>query len=578
MLQTLFFLTRAQFQMTRNTIWHGGWSRRIGTFAMLVLMGFAVVGIFNISSFVVQALNSAAFAEFLSDVGDVAPDLPTDLAPYLLALPSAILFTTFLMLVLTSVGSLLNTLYLSKDLPLLLVAPVPLRTIFTVKFFQGLQSQYLLIAGFIAPALVGFGQGMGYGAAYLLAALLILLLLPLIPAGIGALVVMALVRILPAERVQTLISLLGGFVGLGFYVSSQIALRPGNPTITADRLNLLLASNLPWLPSAWAAQMLVAMGAGDLLVALAYGSLFAGVTLVAFTLCLLGAERLYYHGWSNLVDQPQQARTPRAKRRMLPGDLIAWFSDTIPGLAAPVRALIAKDLRLVTRDLSNLQLLIFPITMAFLWTFQITRNAPRTVELDQMTSALQTFSSLAIVLFICLSLASTLAGGSISREGRTYWLLQVTPLSPLQIFIAKALVAYLPYPLLGTPILLLMALIAQLSPLVVLQQWLLLLLVGLGATAIATSLGASFVRLNWENPNQQRPWQVGCLSSLLYPIYFFISISPVVGGTLISASMPNSALSGAIIGAGWTISLLITSLVIWSATLLGMRGIARIES
>lgn len=51
-----------------------------------------------------------------------------------------------------------------------------------------------------------------------------------------------------------------------------------------------------------------------------------------------------------------------------------------------------------------------------------------------------------------------------------------------------------------------------------------------------------------------------------------------MGGTLISASMPNSALSGAIIGAGWTISLLITSLVIWSATLLGMRGIARIES
>src|SRR6185295_9808620 len=103
-----------------------------------------------------------------------------------------------------------TSLYLSGDTDMLLVAPVPMRAVFVVKFFGGLIVPYILLFGLLGPALFGYGQGLGYGAAFFVMAILVLALLPLLPAGLGALLVMVVVRVVPARRAREIVSVIGG--------------------------------------------------------------------------------------------------------------------------------------------------------------------------------------------------------------------------------------------------------------------------------------------------------------------------------------------------------------------------------
>ncbi len=581
MFNALYVLTRARLQVARNSFWRGGIGRKLGAVAMITLLGLAAVGTYNVARFLVAALSGPAFSDVLAEAAAQSPGLPTDLAPYIAAVPSAVLFGALLMLVLSSFSSLLNALYLSGDIDMLLVAPVPMRAVFTLKFFSGLSTQYLLLGALLMPMLIGYGHGLGYGLIYTLAVVLVLLLLPLLPAGLGALLVMAVVRVLPAKRAREIIGVIGGLVGLSFYLTSQLSRQVAPILASPGSLNALLASDFPLLPSAWAARSLVAIGEGQALPALVYGAIFAGVSLAVFAGCLLLAERLYYAGWSNLAGQGGRVRQRRTEPEATaaPTGWLARFSDSLFGLPVQARAIVAKDLRLFTRDLRNLQQIIFPLAMAGVWTFQLLFGAGRVnAATDAAIGAqLQAFGSVGIVFFICLSLSGALAGGGISREGRAYWLLQVAPISPAKLFLGKLALAYLPYPIVGTPFLLLLALIGGTPPDVILQQWLLLLMAGLGCAAIAMGLGAVFPRLNWENPSQQTTWQAGCLSGIIYPLYLLLAVGAVIGGG-IAAEMIGGGLTGfGIQSAGWLIAVLITALATWAATGAGIAGLRRIE-
>src|SRR5947208_3344275 len=80
-------------------------------------------------------------------------------------------------------------------------------------FWRGLIVPYALLFFLLGPALIGYGQGMRFGAAFFVTAVLVLALLPLLPAGLGALLVMAVVRVIPARRAREIVSVIGGLFG-----------------------------------------------------------------------------------------------------------------------------------------------------------------------------------------------------------------------------------------------------------------------------------------------------------------------------------------------------------------------------
>ncbi len=592
MLNAIRVLVRARLLIARNTFWRGKVRRKIGIGLLLLLVSAAAWGLYNFTGFVVRGISSPQFQTLLREAAAQDPtlNLPADITPFLQLVPSVVLFAALIMLVFSSFSSVLSSLYLAGDIDMLLVAPVPLRAVFIVKFFDGLLPQYLLLFALLGPVLLGYGQGMDYGLFYIFTALLFLLLLPLLPAGLGALLVMIVVRIIPARRARDIVSILGGLLGVGFYVITQFVPEVAPRVANVQNLETLLQLNLPLLPSAWAGRALTAAGERDLPTLLVYGGLFTLLSLVTFIGCLLLAARLYYIGWSNMAVQGGRVRpkTPRKEREKLQRPAPRFRGAGVWGALLPdqARAVFWKDWRLFPRDLRNLQQLIFPLALAAIWTFRLVTvegtSAAFPGEDAQLVRTIENTGSAGIAFFVCLTLANAIAGSGIGREGRAFWLLKLAPISGLRILLGKLALAYLPFPTVGTLFLVLLAVLRGTTAGSFLTGWGLLLLLGLGTTSISLGLGAAFPKLDWENPQQQTTFQAGCLSLLLYSFYLLLVVAAVVGlpflGTFLVGSFgADPRLPLLLTFVGWVVGSGLTVLAVWGGFYLGIRGLDRIE-
>lgn len=576
MLHAILVIARARFLIVRNTFWRGRIGRKIGIMALLAALAAGAFGLYWLMSSGVQFLTSATFAEALAEARRTQPDLdvPSDIRPFLTTLPSIMLFGALLLIVLTSFSNLLASLYLSGDMDMLLVAPVPMRAVFIVKFFSGLLVPYLLLFMLLGPALVGFGRGLGFGVGYYAMLLVVLALFPLLPAALGALLVMAVVRVIPARRAREIVGVLGGLIGIFWYLFSQFGSEIAPRVATINTLDNLRRLNLPILPSAWAARALLAAGQGEWLTLLVFGGLFVGLSVSVFAGCVVLAERLYYAGWANMAVQGGKVgrRTKDEGRRPAGESLIYRLSSAV--LPAQSAAILYKDLRVFPRDLKNLQQVLFPLVLAGVWSFQLLRMGGSAGS-SEIVNVLGQFGSAGISFFICLSLSSALAGTGISREGRGYWLLQTAPVSAWQVLLGKLVLAYLPFPTIGTLFVAVLSVLQGTTLSAFLSSLGLLLLVGLGASCITLGMGAAFPKFNWENPNQQSTLQAGCLAPVLYMLYIALAAGVVIGLPAFGGLLPQWSWLLAIVG--WLFGVGITALVVWAALSFGAARLERVE-
>lgn len=576
--RAVLLLAWARWLVARNNVLRGNiWQRLAALFLLLVSLSGMFVG-YTISWGIVQLLRSPEFIDLLREAAAQNPAIPTDTSVWLQAVPGSVLFLASLMLVFSSFSSVLSSLYLSGDMDMLLARPVPLRAVFIVKFFDGLLTQYFLLLVLLLPALLGYGMGMGYLWPYFIGALLVLLLLPLLPTGLAALLVMLVVRVLPAHRAREIVGILGVLVAVLLFVLTQFAPEIAPNVATIDNIDALLTLNLPILPSAWAGRALTAAGEGALLTMLVYGSLFVLLSLLVFAGCLLLAERMYYAGWSNMAAQGGKPRRRAgwllrpASSGMRRGSLTDRWAAYEPQSAAVFR----KDWRAFLRDLRNIQQLIFPLALSGIWVARLLL-LPQEPESRAMLGMLNG----SIAFFLCLSASSAIAGPGISREGRGLWLLKIAPISPLRILLGKLLLSYLPYPFFGTLLLLLLTLLGGSdTPLLdFFTGWGMLLLLGLGTSALALGLGAIFPRITWDNPRQQSTFLAGCISSMLLPMYISTVLIIVLGLQTLAAVLADiSIILALLLGiAAWLLGLLITALVVGAVLTLAAHRFQRLE-
>ncbi|HEU5099743.1 MAG TPA: hypothetical protein VFU22_12020 [Roseiflexaceae bacterium] len=577
MLNAIIVLVRTQFVIARNTFWRGKIGRKLLVILAALGLGTVAYGLYHVTRAAVGLLTSRRFADFLESAARATPDLPPNFSlnvrDYLLALPSAVLFFTLVLMVLTSFTTVLSSLYLSGDMDLLLAAPVPMRAVFVVKFFGGLLVPYTLLFFLFGPFLLGFGQGLGWGAAFFVAAVIALLLLPLLPTGVGALLVMAVVRVIPARRAREIVGVISGMVGISWYIFSQFSSQLAPRVANARTLDYLRRFDSPLLPSAWASRALIGAGMGDWAALAIYGGLFAALSIGAFAVCVVLAERLYYAGWSNMSTQGGRVR--RRPKTSANQSLVFRLSSLV--LSRQSAAVLHKDLRVFPRDLSNLQQLIFPLVLAGIWTFRlITDGSPfGDTRQPSIFRSLGMLASAGISFYICLVLSSALAGPGISREGRGFWLLKVAPIDARNILLGKLALAYLPFPTVGALFVVFLSILQHSTPADLARSLALVLLGGLGATSITLGLGAAFPKLNWQNPRQQNTIQAGCLAPLLYVLYVAIAIGSVLGLPQLALLAPGFATGLTLLG--WTIFLTLTAGVVWGALAFGAARLERLE-
>lgn len=174
----------------------------------------------------------------------------------------------------------LSALYFSPTLPILLAAPVPTRTVFTVALIEGsLATPFVLIAALLV--LAAYGIGVGAGPAYYLVCAIGMAAMSVLVAALTQMLVVGVLRIVPARRVREAVSLLGAIVsvvGYGLWYASRTggrsSARAANGFQTlADRTRPLAY----WTPPGWAGSAANAAQTGNAITTLGWLMLLSAV-------------------------------------------------------------------------------------------------------------------------------------------------------------------------------------------------------------------------------------------------------------------------------------------------------------
>lgn len=473
-------------------------------------------------------------------------------------IPGLILAGVAFILLLTSFGIALSSLFLSSDLELLMTAPVSRRAVFVSKVLDGMLLYYVLSGLLAFPALVMYGIGIGYGPAYLLIAVVALIGIPLLPAGLAAIIVIFIARFAPAKRVKEVLGVMGALFGISCGVLGQTSniwfrnIQAQDDDFEAVLASLRSVGDLP-IPPFIAGKALAAAGEGQWGTMLVYLGAFMLLTFGFFAGCVLLAENLYAAGWIRMQSSGSarrgRGRAARAATRSgLLGKAPAWL------------AIVLKDWRIVPRDLRNFAqmlspLIFLPIVYLNVLNDGSTRRGGRNVPSpdsisffglggDDLAGAFIAGGVLVSLVMVFGRIADT----GISMEGKSWWLLKIAPISPVELLRGKYLTAYIPFTILAT---ILMAIAAVWRGFDI--GWSLyglygVLVLGAGLLAISTGMSVPWAKLDWEDPRKMGSWQGSVLSILGWAALGLLGGAFLCIPVFVQAFDPSLTWAGALVG------------------------------
>ena len=610
MIADVWLLARLRWQISWNRFARRSLLKKIGyvLFWLAVFLGAGLI---------------SAFVGFLA--GDLLRHYPQFGLESLL--PGLLLTAIALLLLVSSFGIALNALFFSSDLELLMSAPVNRRSVFVVKILDGMTTYFGIVITATVPALVIYGLALHYGALYYLLMLAAVLGTPLLPAGLGALLVMLVARVAPARRVREVLGLVAALFGSSCaligntsrFWGSQLGASGSSFSLESVLAPLRALADLP-IPSFIAGKGLVLAGGGQLLPALGALAGFWLITFGFFGGCVYLAERIYASGWLrmqgsgvakrkglNTVGRPSVAAagargnnvgsrsTPAGSPGNSTGVLGTTDSTLGPGMAAEIRrpglfarsapflAVALKDWRTVPRDLRTFARFLSPLFfMPILYLqFFTTSGGRSSTDLVQAANRLGAagadFSNIFLaggILASTVLVFTSFAGTGISMEGKSWWLLKVAPLSPPELLLGKFTAAAGPYAVLTTLLMLIAALVRGFTLLGFLYGLFGVLLLGCAMLLAEVGFAGPWARLDWENPNQMSAgW--GALFSFLVNAFILVAgclalCLPILARILLPFLEPLAWVLGPLLALG------IAALAGGGAFWFGMRRLARI--
>ena len=466
------------------------------------------------------------FASFLT-----RPDFPVPVPPGIV--PG--LFLTFVLLgvLVTGLNQSMRALFLSGDLDRLMVAPVHTRSVMVAKLLSRMPSSLLLLLLIAAPALIAYGIGIGAGPVYYLLGTLLLLLAPLFGLSVGAVLAMLLVRVLPVNRLNELMTATYALLGIGIALLAQTPrfLIQDDPeamleSVSANRLTSLIGAfdRLP-IPTFWAGRGLVALDAGQVDATGLLGiAAYVLVTLGLFTAIVLTADRLYLSGWL-------KTQSAGGKRRGLE------TTGGVIGRRSLATTIGVKDWLQRLRDPRQLVSLVgggfIAVVVGALAIFRGSGGQESLMTAASQGDIPDVSGPLAILtagfspgvliaawaLFVGYVFLSNTGTYALALEGPAFQMLKAAPIRPREVWYAKLWSVYIPFAVLFGVVLIAAWFFTRYS-----LPWLpyaLLggLVYGYGLLAACVSTGFRYANLNWVDPRRMVTSGGGLISFVLTILY-----------------------------------------------------------
>lgn len=476
--------------LRRRVAWNSFRVRKPTTKAFSVIGGLAIFLMFAALSAGVGTLAGVILRRF--------PEL--GLEP---AIPGVILTAATLFLLVGSFGTALGSLFLSSDLELLMTAPVDRKAVFVSKILDGMVWNYVLISALAVPALLTYGIGLHYGPLYYVLVLVTLVGTPLLPAGLGALLVLFVARFAPARRVREVLGLMGALFGIGCGLLGQTSrfwfgafANTGGATKPEELLRSVREAVALPFPPFMAGRGLQAAGRGNIVGAVGNLSVFLLLTFGFFLVCVYLADYMYATGW---VRMQSSGSSKRSKQR---AERAERESGWLGRVSADV-AIAVKDWKVIPRDLRNFAQMLAPLIFWPIFYINITAGGGgRDVHNPVPGLFLGGVSVAAGVLGSTVMLIGNIAFSSISREGKAWWLLKIAPLSTFELIRGKFLAAAIPFALISTALMAIASIWRRLDPVWSLYGWAGIEMLGLAMLAVGVALSIPWARLDWDDPRK----------------------------------------------------------------------------
>lgn len=475
---------------------------------------------------------AALFWLFLRGFQFLSTTVPGDVHEETVRIVFGVFFVTMMVMLTFSTGIILySSLFRSREVAFLLTIPSRVDRIFLHKFQEAvlLSSWAFILLG--SPVLLAYGIVAGAPWYYYLLLVPFLVSFTYIPAGIGAIACVAIVRHLPSGRVLILGLLISAavfvIVSIGWSLSANLNQNLLTPMWFREILDRLKFTEHRLLPSWWLSSGLLEAARRQWSESVLFLALMISNALFCRQLSVWTAAAIFRPAYSALHGRRIARR--KAKIAWIDRSLL-WCTSMLP---VHMRLLIVKDLRLFRRDPVQWgQFLIFFGLLA-LYFFNIRRFSYEVYYRGWVNMV--SFLNVSVVALLLSTFTTRFIFPMISLEGRRFWILGLLPLKRETMLWSKFVFAVGGSIVPCSSLILLSDAMLRVSPAIVASHQLTCLILCFGLSGIAVGLGAKMPNLREQSPSRIAAGFGGTLNlvfSTLYilavvlltavPVYFYL--------------------------------------------------------
>ena len=435
------------------------------------------------------------------------------------------LFGTFfaalmVMLIFSAAIILYSSLFRSREIAFLLTVPARTERVFLHKFQDAIVMSSWGFVFLASPVLIAYGVVASAPWYYYAMLLPCLVAFVYVPAAIGAMICLFVVRRAPSNRraalVVGVVLVAAACAGMAWMLLRSPTSDLLTPGWFQELLGRLQYSEQRLLPNWWLSSALLAAAGNAWPESVKFLALLISNALMFRLLALSAANRLYRAAYSGLYGRTLRRKRPWAERFDLA------LSHTIAFLPIPLRLMIVKDLRLFRRDpVQWSQFLIFFGLLALYFS-----NIRRlTYDINYVGWVnMVSFLNLSVVGLLLSTFTTRFIFPMISLEGRRFWILGLLPMRRETILWGKFLFAGCGAIIPCSALVLLSDTMLKVSTLVLLSHQLTCLVLCMGLSGIAVGMGAYLPNLREQSPSRIAAGFGGTLNLVLSTLYILVVV------------------------------------------------------
>jgi ABC-2 type transport system permease protein len=384
----------------------------------------------------------------------------------------------------------IGAFFTDLDLDIYHVAPRSKTRIVFGRWGKTLAQSATIVFAFLAPLFFAFGMQYQRHPLFYAAALANLALLLTIPVSLASVVIILLVRWFPVRRVHQIVATLAVLV----LTLTVVAFRMSRPERlfsdirTDDLVSVLRAIELPSMDLYPGSALAEFMVSGE---SVAFPARILVMALVSFAVFALAGVPSYFRAFV-------RARESMAPVAVGAGAVTQSFDRLFARMNPATRGMLAKEVRVVTRDVAQWSQVFMMVALLFIYLYNI-RMLPMAGD---ARAPIVAYANLGMAGFVVAAVCLRFAYPSLSSEGKAFWLIQVAPVSYRRLLRVKVLVYAAPLTFVALLLTTFANVILRARPMVWLFTMIGAALLAITLVSLAVAMGAFRPDFNAENPLQ----------------------------------------------------------------------------